>query len=134
MPGFSSGQPARFAIGYVIGSDPDQSDVTIGLTILSRSQIAIASCESSYVGDPFNRLPAVGELVCEFDKLALLPGNYKMALKCKVGSRRVCSIPNAGDFRIEKGSFYPTGNLPPPGSGASLLEYRWSVSDTKGDT
>lgn len=134
VAGFTTGQPAKLAIGYEVGSGAAPSDVTIGLTILSRSQIAIASCESSYVGDPLNGLPAAGELVCEFDKLALLPGTYKLSLKCKAGSRRVCSIPNAGDIRIEKGRFYPMGILPPPGSGASLLEYRWSISDTKVET
>jgi hypothetical protein len=99
------------------------------LTILTRNQVALAYCENSCVGDTFGELPATGEFACHFNKLALMPGRYRLAIRCRIGSRAVCSIPNAGEFQVVEGSFYATGNLPPSGSGSSLLEYRWSVGE-----
>jgi lipopolysaccharide transport system ATP-binding protein len=128
---FETGKRARLAIGYQVSPGAVLDDISVGLTILTRAQVALAFCENTCVGDSFDQLPAAGEFVCEFDRLALMPGSYKLALKCRAGSRLVCSIPHAGEFQVVEGCFYPTGNLPPAGSGTSLLEYRWSVGNRR---
>ena len=132
VSGFETGQRACLAIGYRVPRGANPVDVSVGLTILTRNQVALAYCENSCVGDTFGELPTAGEFACRFDKLALMPARYRLALRCRIGSRVVCSIPNAGEFQVTEGSFYATGNLPPSGSGSSLLEYRWSVSETEG--
>ena len=58
----------------------------------------------------------------------VMPGGYKLALKCKIDNRLTHMIPNAGDFQVLEGKFYQTGLLPPPGSGNTLLDYRWYVN------
>jgi lipopolysaccharide transport system ATP-binding protein len=128
---FETGQRARLAIGYQMSPEVALDNLSVGLTILTRGQVALAFCENTCVGDPFDHLPASGEFVCEFDKLSLMPGSYKLALRCRAGSKLVCSIPHAGEFQVVEGCFYPTGNLPPVGSGTSLLEYRWSAGDRR---
>ncbi len=130
---FKTGQPARLAIGYRVHPGTNPADISVGMGILARGQAAVAFCENTTVGKGFNDLPAIGEFVCDLDRLALMPGRYKLSLRCKVGSKPVCSIPDAGGFRVAKGDFYPTGILPPPGSGPTLLEHRWSLGEAKGD-
>jgi lipopolysaccharide transport system ATP-binding protein len=126
VPRFESGQHAKLGIGYSAENEAPESGVSVTVTLMGRGQTTIATCGNTCAGDDLGRLARSGEFVCEFEKLPLTPGRYKLALNCSVGGRRVGNVPNAGEFRVTEGRFYPTGLLPQRGSGAALFEYRWS--------
>jgi len=124
---FKSGQRAKLAIGYLCRDGAKLSNVSLGITIFSNAQIALAHCENTCTGMAFDNLPPAGEFVCELKKLPMVPGRYRLGLKYNIGDDLTLGIPNAGYFEVVEGDFYPTGALPPPGSGHSLIEHRWYV-------
>lgn len=127
---FPTGGNATMAIGYRLADKVDPADLSVGVTILGRGQFSLAFCENLTVGDPFRELPDRGEFLCAVERLPLMPGGYKLAIKCKIGTRLVHMIANAGDLRVREGEFYSSGRLPPPGSGNTLFEHRWKVRGT----
>jgi lipopolysaccharide transport system ATP-binding protein len=131
IPCFKSGQRVKLAIGYLCRDGSRLSGVSLGITIFSNAQIALAHCENTCAGTTFDNLPLAGEFVCELEKLPMVPGRYRLGLKCKIGDEQTHSIPNAGHLEVVEGDFYPTGALPPPGSGHSLVEHRWYVNPSK---
>jgi len=133
VPCFESGQGVKLAIGYQCRNGSHLSNVSLGITIFSNAQIALVHCENTCAGMVLDNLPPEGELVCEVEKLPLVPGRYGLGLRWRTGDDAARSIPNAGYFKVVEGDFYPTGILPPPGSGQTLIEHRWYVSDRQID-
>ncbi|MFH1278225.1 MAG: ABC transporter ATP-binding protein [Candidatus Eisenbacteria bacterium] len=124
---FPTGGNVKVAIGYRIVDRVNPSDISVGVTILGRGQFSLAFCENLTVGDVFRDLPEEGEFVCAIHRLPLMPGGYKLAVRCKIGTRLVHMIANAGELQVRDGEYYPSGLLPPPGSGNTLFDHRWSA-------
>jgi homopolymeric O-antigen transport system ATP-binding protein len=131
VPYLTTGQRTRIAVGYRVAPGARPAEVRVALTLLSRSQNPVASCESACVGADFDPLPARGEFICEMDRLPLMPGSYRLGLRCTEGDRVVHNLPMAGTVRVVEGAFYPTGRLPRAGAGSALLDYRWSVVEER---
>ncbi|MBA2733530.1 MAG: ABC transporter ATP-binding protein [Acidobacteria bacterium] len=126
------GQTVKIALGYRASNQTNLSETTVGFTILNRSQQFIGYCQSDISGDRLVNLPTAGEFVCEFSKLPLMPGRYTLNVACRVRSSVADGVYHAAEFEVLEGEFYTTKLLPSSGYGDSLLEYRWSVSESVG--
>jgi hypothetical protein len=122
-----TGAAARIAIGYQVRAGLGHDTVRASLSILNINQHRVAVSESRCAPGSFHDLPAAGEFHCVFDKLPLMPGRYGLGVSCQIGSEVEHRVPNVGEFTVEPGAFYPTGALPPIGSGDALFDYAWSV-------
>ena len=130
VPCFKTGQrDARFAIGYVARQGAHLKDIDVNLTILNRRQQSVAACQNTCRGDFFNDIPSAGEFQCTFPKLPLMPGRYKLSVRCKIGPELVHHISNVGEFTVLEGNFYPNGMLPPAGGGDALFDYQWFLRE-----
>jgi lipopolysaccharide transport system ATP-binding protein len=129
VPAFRTGQSVRIALGYELDHRSRPRDVSVAITVFGHSRVAVAHCENSVTGGVFERLPPVGEFVCQIDDLPLMPGRYGLGLKCRTGETVIHSVPHAGSFVVLEGDYYGTGVLPAPGSGTTLLDYRWSLEE-----
>ena len=122
-----TGAPARIAIGYQLRGALGREAVLASLSILNINQHRVALSESRCVPGDFHDLPAAGEFHCLFDRLPLMPGRYGLGVSCQIGADVEHRIPHVGEFTVEPGVYYPTGALPPLGSGDALFDYAWSV-------
>jgi len=132
-PDFESGQRVQLAVGYELLDPATTAEVSISATILGKGGSLITSCDSRVTGIEFQGLPARGEFVCRLSKLPLLPGHYRLGLKCKTDGAVANHIPNALRFRVTEGDFYRSGILPAPGSGNALFDHSWALGESDGD-
>lgn len=122
-----TGASARIAIGYQVRGALGRDAVLASLSILNINHHRVAVSESRCAPGSFHDLPVAGEFHCVFDRLPLMPGRYGLGVSCQVGSEVEHRVANVGEFTVEPGAFYPTGALPPIGSGDALFDYAWSV-------
>ena len=128
VPHVQCGQQATLDLGYeLIEPGEGSDDLQISLSFLNLNQHPVAMCHNRCSGGSFKNLPPKGIFRCTFDKFPLMPGQYKIDLKCHVDSKLAQHISHAADLRVDEGTFYASEKLPPPGSGDVLLEYGWSL-------
>lgn len=125
IPCFTTDRGAKFALGYESCDPGSLSHLTISLKILNCRRLPVAVCESADTGPLTRALPSTGEFVCEFDRIALMPGQYSLDVSCRLGHTIVAQIIGAGNFTVIEGVPCPDRPLPKYERGDVLLDYRW---------
>ena len=128
VPYFTTGQAARFALGYHCPHPDTLSHFTVSLTILNCRRLAVAVCESSDTDSLSHSLPPGGELICEFERIPLMPGRYSIDVSCRMGHTVIAQIIGAGNFTVVERIPRVDRALPRYGSGDVILDYRWRFS------
>lgn len=120
------GKPGRITLSYRATSGLRNVHVSIGLATPRGEGAMYVS--NDLMGHDFGSLPESGELVCDFDKVALLPGTYSASIYCTTGGVLCDWIVDAATIEVEQGDYFGTGKLPPNGYGSAILSHRWSES------
>lgn len=129
VPTASCGHPLKIGVGFRVFSPQCASNVSVCLVLRNHRQQAVAVLDSLCTHGGFESLPDEGEFLCEFDRLPLMPGRYRVKVVCKVGERVAHEVPDAGEFTVTNGSFYDGGVLPATGVADVLIEHKWNVVD-----
>ncbi len=130
----TTGERGVIALGFHATDRPRVEGAHVSLTILNQNHQPVAICDSSAVEESIDASGSRGEFLCEFEKLPLMPGFYRLNIECRIGSRVVCEMANAARFQVERGDFYLTGRLPPAGIGDCLIEHSWNTRDVDEST
>ena len=117
------GAEAQFEIEYQ-GVDPLRN-VHISMAFLDVYGDGVLYLSNDIAGCSFERIAAVGSLVCKFERLPLLPGSYTVNLYCTVNGIQADWVRDAARVNIENGDFYGSGKLPPAGYGSVAVAHDW---------
>ncbi len=121
------GAPTSFEIAYE--GTPPLHDIEVYLLFYSQLGTRIFILNNSLVGKQFKDLPRKGSFICTFEKLPLIPGNYRISIVGTVDGVIADHVGNAVTIHVAEGDFYGTGRLPEASDGAGLvaIPHQWDL-------
>ena len=66
-------------------------------------------------------------MICEFDRMALLPGRYTLNIYATVNGVLADWVTDAASIEVSEGDFFGTGRLPSSRYGSVLVAHRWKI-------
>jgi len=125
----ATGSPAVLTVRY--RGTGSLRYVKLAVGVFSRMGEGVLLLDNEIAGTPFDTAPDVGEFVCRFDRLALLPGDYSVNLYATVNGIVADWVVGAGLLRVDAGDFYGSGKLPDSaGYGSVVIPQSWSLRDS----
>jgi lipopolysaccharide transport system ATP-binding protein len=122
------GGSARLELSYEAAQGLSNVHVSVSIsTVLGE---ATGYLSNEMVGTPFPNIPASGTFVCDFERLQLLPGEYRINVHCTVGGVIADWVLDAATVTVAPGDFFGSGRLPPDGYGFVVLPQTWQVRAT----
>ena len=123
-----TGSTSQIRIGF--HAEPGVRRVDVQVHIFGMQQDRVTLLGTEWAGEPFTELPSEGVFVCEIDRATLLPGPYRVNVRCYVSEELADFLIDAATLDVVEGDFFGTGQLPPPGYGHVVVEQAWSVEAT----
>jgi lipopolysaccharide transport system ATP-binding protein len=124
VPRLQTGQTGRFAVRFESKGVFQTKELILTLTLLNRRQQPLTVCRYSTSTE---ELPPIGEMICTFLNLPLMPGRYKVRLKYSVELDKMIEVPGSVEFTVGKGDYYTDRPLPPAGSCDCLFDHSWEL-------
>jgi len=84
---------------------------------------------NSLTGEQLSSSAPVGQLVCDFPNLLLLPGRYSLTFNIEMNGTLVDSVRHATYFDVFEDDVFGTGKLPQGTYGRLMVAQRWSNGD-----
>jgi len=100
----------------------------IHLTFFDINDQRLFFCLSRNSHPKVERLSERGSIICHFPKIPLLPGNYHVNLRCKIGEVIADEIQNAFSFDVTIGDFFKTGKMNKNLKNGLLVDHYWQFS------
>lgn len=119
------GDSVSLVLGYEGQSPLRNVHVSVGL--YSSFGQGAAYLSNDIVGRSFDVLKETGSLVCNFDKLPLMPGTYSVNLYCTVNGVLADWVIDAATIDVVEGDYFGTGKLPLSGYGAVVVAHEWDA-------
>lgn len=103
-------------------SDPvDKVNLAVG--IKGANGQLLTMLESRLVGSYFTLQPGDNEIRFTLGKLPLSAGTYSLSLRMDAGGVFLCRATDAGSIRVEGGSFFQNGGVPPAHLNIALTDF-----------
>ena len=119
------GSPGEIVLNYSADRPLRNVEVSLGLfTIRGEGALFLGN---ALVGDELTELPQDGTIVCNFDKVPLLPGTYSVNVFGMVNGVLADWIIDAGRIEVSEGDFFGTGKLQSSGYGPVAVAHSWGL-------
>jgi lipopolysaccharide transport system ATP-binding protein len=130
VPVARSGMDVVFAFGFQCQEGKTPRNVDIGFSIHSERDQTLFVLYSSYTGQVFDKLPAVGIIRCHIPNLPLDTGRYRVGARVTIGGEET-DWPRSGIGYLEvaEGDFYGTGNKGFARKAPFLVSGTWTLTD-----
>jgi lipopolysaccharide transport system ATP-binding protein len=119
-----SGQTYYIEFQYIANKKIQHSNIEFILSVYSQGS-HIFTLSTNFVGKEISNIDKDGKIYCKITEFPLSPGIYTYNATCKIGNGISDWIINAGDFVVEGGDFYGTGNMPGLSHPGILLKQVW---------
>jgi lipopolysaccharide transport system ATP-binding protein len=121
------GEPAAIELEYESSDGKALPHVSVEIGLDSIFGQRVTTLESELAGSPFEVLPPSGAIVCELEKVPLLPGAYQLTFYITVGGVQADWLINAGTIEVFEGDFFGTGRIPRAQDGLLVVEQQWGT-------
>jgi len=118
-----AGEPLEIHLKY--SSRESLRKVAFMLTMYNHLGTPVTHCHSDSCGARFQVQKGSGELVCNFERLPLPLGSYRIAIAAYDRGTLLDLVPNAGTFDVECSLFFPGYYVPPAQFCSALVEHEW---------
>lgn len=119
-------ESARIVFSYEADTAPMRILFAFGL--LNEAGEYILHCSTETIGLTLRLEERIGEIVCEFPRLPLVPGMYFINYMMHTGAGVVADyLPHAAHFQVDQGAYYESTALPPIGCGSVLADYSFLI-------
>jgi lipopolysaccharide transport system ATP-binding protein len=123
-----SGQDVQFSVGFK-SPETNLRNVEVSLDLYHQTGQCMLVMNNEMVGAAFDLIPSTGRLICRIERFPLSPGQYHLALFCRVNGEIADWVQYAALVIVEGGDFYGTGRLPPSSHGGFLVAQDWKLAD-----
>jgi lipopolysaccharide transport system ATP-binding protein len=120
-----TGEPSSLKFDFV--AEPGTRDLAISVGMFTSRGEGALYLASEMTADRLGDLPTSGTIVCDIDRMGLLPGTYSMNVYCTVNGVVADWIVDAAMVEVLEGDYFGTGRLPPVGYGSVAIPHHWSL-------
>ncbi len=106
-----SGRPASLAIKYRASHNQTISNLNFRMNIFSKAGVYLTTLSNEMEGVSLTNQPSSGEIICHFEQLPFLAGEYSITSNILVSSLRTDQLERALSFTVEPGNRDTTGAM-----------------------
>ena len=122
------GEPLVIGLEYSARDGRPAAGLAFEIGVYGPTGQLVFLCGNAFAGQPFDRLPAVGRVLCRIDEIAVPPGLYSLNVYCGSVGNTADWVKNAAQLQVVESDFFGTGRLTPDNAGAVLVRHRWEAT------
>jgi lipopolysaccharide transport system ATP-binding protein len=129
LPALVLGEPAAIELHYSTDDGAPARNVAVGVYLETVFGQRVTTFDSHVAGQELAHAPARGTLVCELERVPLMPGSYQLGFDLYAGGVRADFVAHAGTVEVADGDFFHSGRIPAGAEGIVAVDQRWRVED-----
>lgn len=122
-----SGEPAKLSLKYRSAGGEPVGNLHFRLNVFNENGDFLTTLGNEMAGHPLIGQAATGEIICEFDSLPFLAGEYHITSNVLVSSLRTDQVERALSFKVEPGNRDHTGAMRTSLREGIRVSQRWSA-------